>query len=312
MPSCRGAGHRPPNGKITKKTVYRESISMDFNLSAAHAELQQRTRLFIEEQVIPMERDPRCTTHGPTDELRLELVAKARTAGLLSPHVSAEFGGLGLDHVGKAIVFEEAGYSPLGPVAMNIFAPDEGNMHMMEVICTPAQKERWLRPLAEGRIRSCFCMTEPPPGSGSDPSMLQTMAVRDGDHYVINGLKWLITGATGASFAIIMAKLEDGSATMFLSDMDAPGITVERQMDALDTCFVGGHGVVRFREYTRRARRGIQIRASASVTRTTDTLHALAGRGPPCARRGAALCRHASGVWQNAGSARRRGFHARR
>jgi acyl-CoA dehydrogenase len=119
-------------------------------------------------------------------------------------------------------------------------------MHMMEVICTPAQKERWLRPLAEGRIRSCFCMTEPPPGSGSDPSMLQTMAVRDGDHYVINGLKWLITGATGASFAIIMAKLEDGSATMFLSDMDAPGITVERQMDALDTCFVGGHGVVRF------------------------------------------------------------------
>lgn len=219
---------------------------MDFNLSAAHAELQQRTRLFIEEHVIPMEKDARCTAHGPTDELRLELVAKARNAGLLSVHVSEEFGGLGLDHVGKAIVFEESGYSPLGPVAMNIFAPDEGNMHMMEVICTPAQKERWLRPLAEGRIRSCFCMTEPPPGSGADPSMLQTMAVRDGDHYVINGLKWLITGATGASFAIIMAKLEDGSATMFLSDMDAPGITVERQMDALDSCFVGGHGVVRF------------------------------------------------------------------
>ncbi len=145
---------------------------MDFNLSAAHAELQQRTRRFIEEEVIPMERDPRCTSHGPTDELRLELVAKARKAGLLSAHVSEEFGGLGLNHVGKAIVFEESGYSPLGPVAMNIFAPDEGNMHMMEVICTPEQKERWLRPLAEGRIRSCFCMTEPAPGSGADPSML--------------------------------------------------------------------------------------------------------------------------------------------
>lgn len=219
---------------------------MDFTLSAELAELQQKTREFILEQVIPLEDDPRCTPHGPTEDIRHELVARARKAGLLSPHMPREYGGLGLDHVGKAIVFEESGYSPLGPVAMNIFAPDEGNMHMMEVICTPEQKERWLRPLAEGKIRSCFCMTEPPPGAGADPSMLQTMAVREGSDYVINGLKWLITGATGASFAIIMAKLEDGSATMFLSDMEVPGITVERQMDALDSCFVGGHGVVRF------------------------------------------------------------------
>ena len=219
---------------------------MDFSISAEHAELQERTRRFIAEYVIPMEGDARCTPHGPTDGLRDELVAKAKKAGLLSSHVSTEFGGLGLSHIGKAVVFEESGYSPLGPVAMNIFAPDEGNMHMMEEICTPAQKERWLRPLAAGLIRSCFCMTEPPPGSGSDPSMLQTIAVRDGNEFVINGLKWLITGANGASFAIIMAKLEDGSATMFLSDMDAPGIKVERTMDALDSCFVGGHGVVSF------------------------------------------------------------------
>ena len=180
---------------------------MDFSISAEHAELQERTRRFIAECVIPMEGDARCTPHGPTDGLRDELVAKAKKAGLLSSHVSAEFGGLGLSHIGKAVVFEESGYSPLGPVAMNIFAPDEGNMHMMEEICTPAQKERWLRPLAAGLIRSCFCMTEPPPGSGSDPSMLQTIAVRDGNEFVINGLKWLITGANGASFAIIMAKL---------------------------------------------------------------------------------------------------------
>ena len=99
-----------------------------------------------------------------------------RGEGLLAPHVSPEFGGLGLSHVGKAVVFEEAGYSLLGPLAMNIFAPDEGNMHLLEVVATPAQKERWLRPLASGAIRSCFCMTEPPPGAGSDPAALATTA----------------------------------------------------------------------------------------------------------------------------------------
>jgi acyl-CoA dehydrogenase len=111
-------------------------------------------------------------------------------------------------------------------------------------VCTPAQKQRWLQPLVDGRIRSCFAMTEPGEGAGSDPSMLQTRAVKDGDHYVISGTKWLITGAEGASFAIIMAKMEDGSATMFLADMDQPGIRLERLMDSLDACFVGGHGVL--------------------------------------------------------------------
>src|SRR5690606_39249322 len=153
---------------------------------------------------------------------------------------------LGLSHVDKAVVFEEAGYSPLGPIALNIHAPDEGNVHLLEIVATEAQKNRWLKPLVEGKVRSCFCMTEPAPGAGSDPSMLQTTARLEGDHYVIDGTKWLITGATGAGFAIIMARMEDGSATMFLADMDQPGITIERQMDALDSCFTGGHGVVRF------------------------------------------------------------------
>lgn len=219
---------------------------MDFSLSPAQLELQQRTRAFIANEVVPMEHDPRQDSHGPHEALRRDLVEKARAAGLLTPHASTELGGLGLSHIDKAIVFEEAGYSPLGPVALNIHAPDEGNIHLMEVVATHAQKERWLRPLVQGHIRSCFCMTEPAPGSGSDPSMLQTTAVRDGDHYVINGLKWFITGATGASFAIIMARMEDGSATMFLSDMDREGIVIERQIDALDSCFTGGHGVVRF------------------------------------------------------------------
>lgn len=219
---------------------------MDFDISPELAALRHRVRDFIATEIIPLEKDPRQTPHGPTEALRRELVAKAKKAELLSAHVSKEYGGLELDHRAKAVFFEEAGYSLLGPVALNIFAPDEGNMHLMEEVATRAQKERWLRPLAAGETRSCFCMTEPDPGAGSDPAMLQTTAVKDGDDYLINGRKWFITGAEGAAFAIIMAKLEDGRATMFLADMDRPGITVERSMDTLDHCFPGGHGVVRF------------------------------------------------------------------
>jgi alkylation response protein AidB-like acyl-CoA dehydrogenase len=208
--------------------------------------LQARIRTFIADAIIPLENDPRRTRHGPTEELRRELVEKARTAGLLAPHVAREYGGMALTHVGRAIAFEEAGYSPLGPVAMNVAAPDEGNMHLLEAVATPAQKERWLRPLATGAIRSCFCMTEPPPGAGSDPSMLTTTATRHGDDYVIDGGKWFITGAEGAAFAIIMANVEGAGATMFLSDMNASGIVLERSMTSLDECFPGGHGVVRF------------------------------------------------------------------
>ena len=223
---------------------------VDFSLSSELLELQRRTREFIAGEVIPLETDPRQTSHGPEEGLRAELVDRARRAGLLTPHASRELGGLGLSHVAKAVVFEEAGYSPLGPIALNIHAPDEGNIHLMEVIATREQKHRWLLPLVQGHIRSCFAMTEPAPGAGSDPSMLQTTAKCNGDHYLINGTKWLITGAQGASFAIIMAKLddatEDSSATMFLADMDQPGIVVERLMESLDSCFTGGHGVIRF------------------------------------------------------------------
>lgn len=221
---------------------------MDFALKPAQQDLQQRVRRFIAEEVIGYESDPRQGAHGPSEALRLELVAKARAAGLLTPHASTELGGLGLSHVDKAIVFEEAGYSTLGPTALNIHAPDEGNIHLMEAVATDAQKARWLRPLVQGQIRSCFAMTEPPPGAGADPSMLATTARRDGDDYLINGTKWLITGAEGAAFAIIMARMEDGSATMFLSDMDRAGIELVRTMDAMDACFAGGHGVLRFND----------------------------------------------------------------
>ncbi|MDT4781363.1 (R)-benzylsuccinyl-CoA dehydrogenase [compost metagenome] len=220
-------------------------MPMNFAMSEELLALQARVRRFIAEEVIPMENDPRCGAHGPSAELRQELVEKARRHGLLTPHASREMGGLGLSHVEKAVVFEEAGYSTLGPIALNIHAPDEGNIHLLEVVASPEQKDRWLRPMVQGHIRSCFAMTEPE-GAGSDPSMLNTTAVRDGDDYLINGSKWLITGAQGASVCIIMARMEDGSATMFLTDTDRPGFILERMMDSLDSCFAGGHGVLRF------------------------------------------------------------------
>ena len=219
---------------------------MDFSLTPKLEGLRDRTRSFIREQIIPFEKDPRQNEHGPSEDLRKELMELARKAGLLTPHASVEMGGLSLSHIEKAIVFEEAGYSSLGPTAMNIHAPDEGNIHLLEEIANPEQKERWLRALVAGKIRSCFAMTEPAPGAGSDPSMLMTVATKDGEDYLIDGQKWFITGADGADFVIIMARGEDGTATMFLSDMNDPGIELVRNMDAMDSCFTGGHGVLQF------------------------------------------------------------------
>ena len=219
---------------------------MNFSLTPELIALQEQTRQFIHQTIIPMEGDPRETQHGPTPEFRQELIGLAKKAGLLTPHASKKHGGLGLSHVEKAVVFEEAGYSRLGPIAMNIHAPDEGNIHLMEHVANAAQQKRWLIPQVEGKLRSCFAMTEPSPGAGSDPSMLLTTAVRDGDDYVLNGRKWFITGADGADYVIIMARTEDDQATMFLADMNSPGINIERNMDAMDQCFTGGHGVLRF------------------------------------------------------------------
>ncbi|MDV7425086.1 acyl-CoA dehydrogenase [Acinetobacter baumannii] len=215
-------------------------------LSNELLELQKKVREFIQQEVIPLENDPRQDSHGPSEALRSELVSRARRWGLLTPHASQEMGGLGWSHLQKAVAFEEAGYSALGPIALNIHAPDEGNIHLLDAVANDAQKERWLRKLVAGEIRSCFAMTEPAPGAGSDPSMLQTTAIADGDDYIINGRKWLITGADGASVAIIMAKMEDGTASMFLTDTDVEGFILEKNMNAMDSCFSGGHGILRF------------------------------------------------------------------
>src|SRR5438477_7205142 len=172
---------------------------MDFTIPEELIELRERIEHFVREDILPLEQDKRQTPHGPTEEFRRELGALARAKRLLSPHVGREWGGLGLDHRGKAVVFEAAGYAPLATIAMNIFAPDEANMHLLEQVADERQKAEWLRPLAGGDIRSCFMMTEPAPGAGADPSMLLTTARRavgsnSGD-FVIDGAKWVITGA---------------------------------------------------------------------------------------------------------------------
>jgi acyl-CoA dehydrogenase len=221
---------------------------MDFTLSPDLIALRDRTRAFVRDNVIPFERDPRRSAHGPQESLRTDLVNRAREAGLLSPHVSKAWGGLGLSHVEKAVVFEAAGYSMLGPVALNIAAPDEGNMHMLEIVATEAQKQRWLAPMADGKTRSCFLMTEPHPGAGSDPSLMKTTAVKDGDDFVINGRKWLITGANEAALAIILARTvvdgEDVGATMFLTDLPAKGFSIVRDLETMDSSFTGGHSEI--------------------------------------------------------------------
>ncbi|MGH7094464.1 MAG: acyl-CoA dehydrogenase family protein [Stellaceae bacterium] len=241
---------------------------MDFSIPDELLALRERTEHFVREEMLPREADKRQGTHGPSEDFRRELVALGRRAGLVSPHVGQEWGGLGLDHRGKAVVFEAAGYSPLGPIAMNCFAPDEANMHLLEQAADERQKEQWLRPLAAGDIRSCFMMTEPAPGSGSDPSMLLT-AARRGSHgdFVIDGKKWLITGAVGATVAIIMARndsdpLGPAGATMFLAPMDTPGIRVERTLDTLDQFMAGGHGVVSLK--------GVRVPESAVLGRVGE------------------------------------------
>lgn len=222
---------------------------MDFSIPADLQDLSARIGAFVREEIIPLESDRRWGSHGPSEDFRLELVARARAKGLLAPHVPAEFGGLGLSHFGRAIAFEAAGYSMLGPVALHCAAPDEGNMHLMAEVADQRQKEHWLRPLASGEVRSCFAMTEPM-GAGSDPALLETVAEPVAGGYRVSGRKWLITGAEGARFVIIMAKLAGGeragAATMFLADMKQPEIVLERQLDSMDSSFTGGHWVMRF------------------------------------------------------------------
>ncbi|MFC3714300.1 acyl-CoA dehydrogenase family protein [Sphingoaurantiacus capsulatus] len=207
------------------------------------AAIAARVEAFVREVVAPYEQDPRCGAHGPSDELVQELRGLARDAGLLTPHIFDD--GSHLSHRGTAQVLIASGLSPLGPLAVNVMAPDEGNMYLLGKVGTPELKARFLDPLVSGRARSAFFMTEPAEenGAGSDPSMMQTTAVLDGNHWVISGRKAFITGAEGASVGIVMAKTEAG-ASMFLVDLPDPAIRIDRVLDTIDSSMPGGHAII--------------------------------------------------------------------
>jgi acyl-CoA dehydrogenase len=223
---------------------------IDFAIPAETAALRDEIRAFVTEEVVPFETDPRLTRHGPDEDLRTELVALARKAGLLTFQAPRKWGGREPSHVEQAVLFEAAGWSTLGPVALNCAAPDEGNMFVLSKVANERQANQFLVPVIEGRQRSVFAMTEPG-GAGSDPAQLATEAIFDGTDYVINGRKWLITGANGARTWIIMARVvpndhgADGP-TLFLCDGQSTGIEVERVMNTMDRNYVEGHAVVKF------------------------------------------------------------------
>ncbi len=226
---------------------------IDFEFPADIADLAARVRAFVSERIVPYERDPRLTEHGPSDELRNELVGLARAEGFLSMQAPVELGGRGFSHCEQAAVYSAAGWSTLGPVAMNCAAPDEGNMFLLSKVADPAQRSEFLVPLVQGASRSAFAMTEPG-GAGSDPGQLLTRASFDGTNYRINGRKWLITGASGAETWIVMADVVDGPGpsgpTLFLAHGGDPGIVIERVMSSMDRNYVEGHCVVRFEDLT--------------------------------------------------------------
>ncbi len=208
------------------------------------AEIAAKVEAFVREVVVPYEQDPRRDHHNaPTDEMVFEMRELARNAGVLTPHILAD--GTHLTQRETAIVLEKSGLSPFGPLAVNTNAPDEGNMYLLGKVGSPEIKQRFLKPMVEGRVRSAFFMTEPAEegGAGSDPSMMKTTCRLDGNHWVINGRKAFITGAQGAKIGIVMAKAEAG-ACMFLVDLPDPAIRIEHVPNTIDNSMPGGHSTV--------------------------------------------------------------------
>ena len=218
-------------------------------MSERARDIADRVEAFVRETAIPYEQDPRAKGdgHGPDDALVFEMREKARAEGVLTPHILAS--GEHLSQRETAMVLIRSGLSPLGPLAVNTMAPDEGNMFLLGHVASAGQKQRFLAPLVAGTARSAFLMTEPAEwgGAGSDPSMLKTTCRRDGNHWVIDGRKCFITGYKGASVGIIMAKAEEG-ACMFLLDLPDPAIAIDEVPETIDSSMPGGHATLSIRE----------------------------------------------------------------
>jgi acyl-CoA dehydrogenase len=213
-------------------------MAIDFSFPPELEALRAKVREFVDTIVRPLEEQ---LDESNRDQL-VSTVIKMRKAahewGLWLPHMPKEFGGMGLGHVAMAAVSAEAARSRFGSFALNAQAPDEGNMHTLLHWATDEQKERYLRPLCEGRVRSCFAMTEPEV-AGSDPTLIQTRAVLDGDHWVVNGHKWFISGARGARFAILICRTEESPEipqagnSALLVDLPSEGWEVVRDVETM-------------------------------------------------------------------------------
>ena len=214
------------------------------------AEIEDRlasARRFVEDVLRPLEADPASFGIGEhiREDLLQEVRAEAKARGLWAPQVRRELGGLGLSTVEMAAFYEELGRSRFGPVACNCAAPDDGNMVVLQKAATPEQQEKWLLPIVRGEVRSSIVMTEPAPGSGSDPAgMMRTTATRKGDRWVVDGHKWYITGAEGAAHFLLLARTSDDprrGLTCFLFHKDQPGWRIVRRIPIMGPEEHGGH-----------------------------------------------------------------------
>jgi acyl-CoA dehydrogenase len=219
---------------------------MDFSLSGELESVRVRTRRFVDGHVMPIEADR--SNYDEHENIRLDVMRglqdKARAEGLWAPQAPKEYGGMALPVVGWAVMYEEANRSIFGPLAFNCSAPDDGNMNLLARTATPAQKEKWLRPIVEGKVRSAFAMTEPAPGGGSDPGMIRTRAERTGSGWTVHGHKWFITGAGIAEHFILIARTSDDTRrglTAFLFHRDQPGWRILRRIPIMGPEEHGGH-----------------------------------------------------------------------
>jgi acyl-CoA dehydrogenase len=224
---------------------------MDFTLDPVGEDYRRRIRAFVEQHVLPLESDP--TVYDDHENIRdgvlMPLREKAKAAGLWALQTSKAMGGQGLGAVARAACYEEMGRSIFGAVTFNCAAPDDGNMMLLEKTATPAQKEKYLRSIVDGTVRSAFIMTEPAPGAGSDPSLMRTTATRKGDRWVINGHKWFITGAGVAKHFILIARTSDDARrglSAFLYHADQPGWEIVRRIPIMGPEEHGGHCELKF------------------------------------------------------------------
>jgi acyl-CoA dehydrogenase len=203
---------------------------VDFNLPEELQLLKETVRKFVDKELIPLERECRPEGEDMPEEYLRPLQEKAKALGLWMLDVPQEYGGAGLDLLSRCIIMEEVARTVALPFRYaEVFGPE---VRPVLFYCNDEQKERFLYPVMRGEKRICFAQTEP--DAGSDPAAMRTRAIKDGDHYVINGTKRFITGAARADYAQVMAvtdpeKRARGGITCFIVDMKAPGVTLERR-----------------------------------------------------------------------------------